>query len=514
VVAEQADGGGRRNVILAVLCVAMLATSVGNTLLNVAVPTLVRDLRASNSELQWILDSYVLAFAGLLLVAGSLGDRVGRRKVMQVGLVTFILGSLLGALSTSPGQLIASRALLGAGAACIMPLTLSVITNVFTADRDRGRAIAVWSAVATSGGMYGPLLSGWLISHFWWGSVFVVNIPFLVGALIAIRLVVPESTGEVAGRLDVPGIVLSIATPTCLVFGVIEGPERGWTDPVVVLSLAAAAVLAASFAVWELRVEHPLLDVRALRNRTLSVGSGVGFVTYFFLFGTNFLIAQYLVQVVGLTPLETGVRLIPSAVAMTLAAPVAARLVERFGARRVVSGGLAFAGCGLLLLFRADNDSGSAPVMVALAIQGLGVGMAMPPTTSLVMGSLPRAKAGVASAVQNTSRQLGAALGVALVGSLVAARYTAEVVRTLGGEVGEVGRSLGAALAVADELGGAEGAEVAGAARDAFVDALHVGVAACAFLAFAGSLAMALWLPSRAPEEVVEPAPDLATSST
>jgi EmrB/QacA subfamily drug resistance transporter len=492
----------RRWWTLAVLVFSLLVISLDNTILNVALPTLVRDLGASASQLQWIVDGYVLVFAGLLLTAGSLGDRFGRKRALQLGLLAFAAGSVAAAFAGSAGQLIASRALMGVGGAFIMPSTLSVLTNVFPA-RERGRAIGIWAAAAGLGIAIGPVAGGWLLEHFWWGSVFLVNLPVVAIALVAGLFLVPESRDPRATPLDPAGAGLSIAGLTALVYAIIEAPSHGWTDPLILGAFAAAAVLLASFVAWELRTAHPMLDVRLFANRRFSAASGSIALVFFALFGSIFFITQYMQFVLGYDTLAAGVRVIPVALGIIPAAPLSARLAERFGTKVVVAGGLAVVAGSLLLLSTVSMTSGYALVGTSVFILGVGMGLAMAPATESIMGSLPLAKAGVGSAVNDTTRQVGGALGVAVLGSLLSSSYgpaaTGAMPAGLPAQVtAAAGDSVGAAVQLAARIGGPLGDAVAEAGRTAFVGAMGSTLLVAAAVALAGSLLALVFLPARA----------------
>ena len=425
---EHAEGYERRWWILGVLCVSLLVIGLDNTILNVALPTLVRDLHASTSQLQWMVDAYVLVFAGLLLTTGSLSDRYGRRYALAIGLVVFGIGSMLSAFAGSANTLIATRALMGIGGALIMPSTLSILTNVFPAE-ERGRAIGIWAGVSGLGIAIGPIVGGWLLSHFWWGSVFLVNVPVVIFALIAGRLIVPNSKDPSPNALDPVGAVLSIVGLVSLVYGIIEAPSHGWTSPQTLGTLAFAAVVLAAFAIWELRSDHPMLDVTFFENRRFTAANISIVLVFFALFGSLFFLTQYLQFVLGYSALEAGVRVAPLALVLMIGG---ADRRSADGARRQQGpgrggdGDWSRRGCGSWA--RCRSTSGYAHVVIALLILGLGMGTAMVPATESIMGSLPLAKAGVGSAMNDTTRQVGGALGVAILGSIFASSYAAHIV--------------------------------------------------------------------------------------
>lgn len=499
----------RRWWTLAVMCLSLMVIGVDNTILNVALPTLVRDLGATTSQLQWIVDAYTLVFAGLLLTAGSLGDRFGRRRALSIGLGIFGVGSVASALVGSPNHLIATRALMGVGGALIMPATLSIISNVFTVPAERARAIAVWAGFSAVGIAIGPLSGGWLLQHFWWGSVFMVNIPIVALALLGGRLFVPESRDPSPRGLDPVGALLSIVGLVTLVWAIIEAPGRGWSQGGTLAAFALAAVLLGSFVAWELHTDHPMLDVHFFANPRFTAASMAVTMVFFALFGSMFLQTQYLQFVLGYTALQAGLRVGPVAIVLMVAAPLSARLVERVGTKAVVAAGLAIVAVSLVILSFATATSGYGPVLASMLVMGAGMGMTMAPATESIMGSLPRAKAGVGSAVNDTTRQVGGALGVAILGSLLASTYRS----SLGTTVSAAARaSVGGALQVARGLGGDQGAALARAARSAYVDGMGVGVLVAAAVALLGSFVALVFLPSRAALETDSSGEDMEVS--
>jgi EmrB/QacA subfamily drug resistance transporter len=492
----------RRWWALVVLSFSLLVISVDNTILNVALPTLQHDLGASASALQWIVDSYMLVFATVLLMAGALGDRFGRKKSLTFGLIVFGLGSGLSALATSADMLIATRALMGVGGAFIMPSTLSILSATFPAH-ERGKAIGIWSAVAGLGIVIGPVTGGWLVEHGDWSLVFLVNLPVVAAALLSGHWLVPESRDPAAPRLDAGGFALSSLGLGALVWAIIEAPSRGWADPAILAGFGIALSALAAFVAWELRVREPMLDVRLFRNRRFSAASGSITLAFFALFGTIFFLTQYLQSVLGYSAFESGVRIMPVAVGLILGGPLSAKLAERVGTKRVVAAGLTFVAIGLAMLSFAEVDSGYALVAAVLGVLGLGMGFTMAPATESVMGSLPVAKAGVGSAVNDATRTMGGAMGVAVLGSLLSSGYRAGMEGT--GETAQ--ESLAGGLATARRIGGTAGEQLAGAANQAFVNGMHTAVLAGAAIALAGALLALVALPARAakPQTVVLP---------
>ncbi len=499
----------RRWWILLVLNFSLLVIVLDNSILNVAIPTIVKELDASNSELQWIVDSYTLVFAGLLLTAGSLGDRFGRRPALQFGLVMFGIGSLASALAGSATQLIGTRAFMGIGGAFIMPATLSIITNVFPA-RERGKAIGIWAATAGVGIALGPLTGGFLLEHFYWGSVFLVNVPVVVIGVLAGIFLIPDSRDPSAPRLDVVGGILSIFGLGALLYAIIEGPDRGWTNDVTLVSFAIGGILLAAFFWWEARSDHPMLDLSFFKNPRFSAASGAIAVTFFSLFGALFVLTQYLQFVLGYSPLETGVRLLAFAIPMMIIAPLSPRFVDKLGTKLVVASGLTLSTVGLLLSLGLDESSSYGAIAWRMVVLASGMALTMAPSTTAIMGSLPLAKAGVGSAVNDTTRQVGGTLGVAVVGSVFASVYASQVGDAFGAAgvpaagIAAAKDSVGAALAVAAKAPGAAANVLADAARSAFIDGMHTGLIVGAGVALLGAIAVLIWLPARARAADVE----------
>jgi EmrB/QacA subfamily drug resistance transporter len=487
--------------ILTVLCLSLVIVIVGNTVLNVALPTLVRELRATQTQLQWIVDAYALVFAGLLLTAGALGDRYGRKGALTIGLLIFGSASTFAAFSDDPTGLIIGRAVMGMGAALVMPATLSILTTVFP-PHERGRAIAIWAGLAGAGAAIGPIGSGFLLEHFWWGSVFLMNLPIILIALIAGAILVPTSKDPNEAPLDPVGALLSIAGLAALLYGIIEAPSHGWTSGATIVAFAAAAVFLGLFAWWELRSDEPMLQLRWFKNPGFSTASGAITLVFFAMFGTFFLFSQYLQLVLGYGALEAGFRMLPMAMVMMVAAPNSARLAERFGPKRVVAGGLATVALGLFAMSFATPDSSYWQVVLALMIMSAGMGSSMAPSTATIMGSLPMGKAGVGSAVNDTTRELGGALGVAVLGSLSASAYSsgvAGVAAKLPEAAGAVVRSsLGGAVRVGTSVGGELGASVVRAAQEAYVDGMSNGLRVGAAVVLLASMLVLRFLPAGA----------------
>jgi EmrB/QacA subfamily drug resistance transporter len=501
--AEERQADTRRWIVLGVMCLSLLLIVMDNTIVNVALPTLQRDLDASTTQLQWVVDAYILVFAGLLLTMGSLGDRFGRRGALAIGLAVMGTGSILSAFANDADQLIATRALMGVGGAMIMPATLSIITNVFTDRRERAQAIAIWAATAGAAVAIGPVTGGWLLEHFWWGSVFLVNVPVVVIALVLGQLFVPTSRDPAAPPIDVPGALLSIAGLVVLVWAIIEGPG-GWTDPEILGAFALAAVLLGAFILWERWTRFPMLDVSFFRNPRFSAASGAIMLTFFAMFGSLFLLTQFLQSILGYTPLEAGIRLLPMAGVMIVISPLSAKVVERIGSKIVVASGLSTAAIGLIMASRLTAGASYPEVLASLVVLAAGMALVMPPATESIMGSLPPAKAGVGSAVNDTTRQVGGALGVAVLGSVMSSTYGPRVSDAISGlplsseQATAIHDQIGAAIRAAGEIGGAPGRALADVASRGFADGMStafiIGAAALAL----GAVIVALFLPARA----------------
>ncbi|HMA45851.1 MAG TPA: DHA2 family efflux MFS transporter permease subunit [Frankiaceae bacterium] len=491
----------RRWAILGVLVVSLLVVVLDNTILNVALPTIERTLRASQSQQEWIIDSYTLVFAGLLFTWGVLGDRYGRKRMLQLGLALFGAGSVAAAFSSSPGMLVATRALMGIGGAAVLPSTLSVITNVFAAA-ERPRAIAIWAGFSGMAVAIGPITGGALLEHFWWGSVFLVNVPVVVLGITAIALIVPESSNPRPQRLHVPGVVLSIAGLVSLVYGIIKGGQHGdWGSPPVLATLLGGIAVLAVFVATQARSDHPVLDVTLFRNPAFSAASAAITLVFFALFGATFYLTFYLQFIREYSPLSAGVRLLPVALALAFFAPRSARMVRRFGAKAVCTTGLLLV-TAAFLCYQLVGVGGSIWKLEALLfLQGMGMANVMAPATESIMSTLPRERAGAGSAVNNTVRQVGGALGVAVLGSLLSSSYRAAVEPALSplppGLRTTAGESIGATKAVAAQLG-EQGRALLDPAKDAFVHAMHVTSLGSALVAFVGALVVLRWLPGRA----------------
>lgn len=489
----------RRWWTLTVLSLSLIIIGLDNTILNVALPTLQREFRSTASELQWMVDSYIVVFAGLLLTFGALGDRFGRARGLRAGLVIFGLASGWAAYAQSAEQLIAARAVMGIGGAFIMPSTLSILIDVFPRE-ERGRAISIWAGVAGLGIGMGPLTGGLLLEYFWWGSVFMINVPIVLLVLVLGPAFVPESRDPDPFPLDLPGAFLSLTSVTTLVFAIIEAPARGWLDPLVLSAFGIAVVLSAGFVVRETSTDAPMLDFGFFRNLRFSIGAAAIAFAFFALFGMVFLLTQYLQFVRDFSALEAGYRLVPVALGILIGASQSHRLVKRFRTSRVVAGGLL--GLAVVLASFALWDIGTPDWMIAsvLFLMAVSMGNIMAPSTEAVMGALPNAKAGVGSAMNDLVRQIAGAFGVAIIGSVVNTVYGGQMdditVRLPPQAAEPSGDSVGGALRVASQVGGPDGAALADSARGAFIDAFGIAALIAAGVLVIGSLVVARYLPS------------------
>ncbi len=490
----------RRWWILGLLSLSLLIIGLDNTILNVAIPTLQREFDASATELQWMVDAYILVFAGLLLTMGSLGDRFGRKRALQLGIVVFGLSSLFAAYAESTAQLIAARALMGIGGALIMPSTLSILTNVFPRE-ERGRAISVWAGVAGLGIGLGPITGGLLLENFWWGSVFLINIPIALIAIVGGIVIIPESRDPHPAPVDVPGAALSIGAVTALVFAIIEAPARGWTDAVVLACFAGGAVLAAAFVVWEVRTPHPMLNLSFFKNPRFSAGAGAIAIAFFAMFGMVFGLTQYLQFVQGYTPLEAGARMVPLALGVVVGAGNSHRLVAKLGTDKVVALGLLLVTVVLtsMSLWRPDTEYWI--VGTTIFLLAVGLGNAMAPATDAVMGAVPEANAGVASAMNDVTRQVAGAFGVAIIGSAINTVYSRSMADAVAGLPPEAAAaasdSIGAAARVALLAPAQAANRLLDAAGMAFSDALNVAVLVSASAALIGAVLVVRFMPAR-----------------
>ncbi|GAA2062328.1 MFS transporter [Williamsia deligens] len=473
----------RRWAALVSLCLATLLVMIDNTIVNVALPSMSRDLSATMSDLQWIVDAYTLAFAGLLITGGHLGDRFGRRRMLLVGIAGFAAMSIPAALATSTATLIVARVGLGVFAALVFPATLALLTSVFTVARERAAAFGIWAATAGVAVAIGPVLGGWLIEHGSWASVFWINLPFAAVVAVAVVLLVPAARPAPVGRADVLGLALSVAAMGLLIYSVIEGPRHGWTDWRTLGGFVLAAALLAVFVRRQLRSEHPVLDVRVFRDRRFAAASGLIALAFFCLFGFIFLITQYFQAVKGYGTLSAGLHTLPFAVVMAVVSPVAMQAVRRVGVAAVsATGALLMAGGFALVQFAGADASYWGLIVWSMSAMAAGLALISGPCTHVVMTSLPEDRAGAGAAVNDTTREFGGALGVAVLGSVLSSVYASgatnsAVLQQLPEQARDIARtSVVAGVEVAQQAPAQFAGPVLDAVRDAFVTGLHQSV--------------------------------------
>jgi len=502
----------RPGAVLAVMCLAVFTINVDTTIVNVTLPTLVSELGATTRDLQWIVDSYLLVFAALVLAGGSLSDRLGRRAVLLVGLAVFGLGNTLAAFADSPEQLIAARAFTGIGAAAVFPTTLSILTQVFRERAARAKAIGLWGASTGLAVAFGPITGGALLEQFWWGSTFLVKLPIALGAMALVLLLVPESRDPEAPRIDVPGLVLSALGLGALVYTIIEAPEHGWTSGTTLLGFATAAVLFAAFVRHERRTPQPMLDLRLFADRRFTAAALAITVAFFALFGFIFLITQYFQFLRGYSPLETGVRILPVALCVALGSIVGTLLVVRLGNKVVVTTGLVSLSVAYAWVSTASGATSYLEIAGQMVFLGLGMGLTSAPATESIMGAVQTDKAGIGSAVNDATREVGGTLGVAVIGSVFASLYASQVEGLRGAVPAEVAaaaeQSVGAAFTVAAQLPDGPAAVVRAAAEQGFFDGLAAGCLVASGVALAGAVVAGFALPSRPRPGAVSPLPE------
>ena len=464
----------RRWFLLGVLCLSLVMIVMAVSSLNVALPSIQSDLGASSTMLQWILDSYALVFAGLLLVAGAIGDRFGRKGTLLVGLGVFGVGALISGFAGSAEVVIVGRAVQGAGAAFVMPATLSLLTAIFP-PHERAKAIATWVAFAGAGGALGPIVSGALLESFWWGSAFLFNVPIVAVTAVVIAIYSPRSRDDTATPLDPRGAVLSLVGLTALLFGIIEGAERGWSDPFVVGSFVVAAVVLYGFVRWEMVAEHPMLPISYFADRRFSVGSAVITTSFFVMFGWFFLFSLYLQFVRGYSPLEAGLATLPLPPMFIILSPRSADIAARLGSGRTMALGFLLVGAGMAVLAPVTPDTPYVVLALALVLMGAGMAITAAPATTSIMSAVPMRKAGVASAVNDTTRELGGALGIAVLGTIVSSLYRSRLdldgLNLPAGTARAAEASVGEAVNASRQLGGSGAGTVVQRAGDAFSDA-------------------------------------------
>lgn len=478
----------KHGAVTAVICIALAAVVAAMSSLNVALPDIARSTHATQTQLEWIIEAYSLVFAALLLPAGALGDKFGRRRALIAGLLIFGAGSAIAMTSSSANELIVLRGVLGLGAALVMPATLSTITSTFPAAK-RTQAVGVWAGVAGGSAILGVLCSGLLLEVWSWPSVFGLNVVLAAVALIGVLRVVPESADAHAPRVDVRGALISVVGLVVLVYSIIEAPTHGWTDARTLVGIAVGLAILVGFVAFELKQKSPMLNPRIFKHRALAAGSLSIFMQFFAFFGFIFVVLQYLQLVRGDSALMSGVSMLPMALTMMPSARLSPKLVDHFGARRVCVTGLVFIAIGLGVLAQLDVDSSYWLVLAGILPLGFGMGAAMTPATSAITSALPSAQQGVASAMNDLSRELGGALGIAVIGSVLTASYRANL--SLPGLPTELVDKAKESFAVAAHAGGpaAEGA------RTAFMDGLHTALVVGSVGALVAAVVVAVLLP-------------------
>jgi EmrB/QacA subfamily drug resistance transporter len=488
--------------ILLSLLLAAFVINLDTTIVNVALPSLVRELHATTTQLQWVVDAYNLVFAALLLTCGSLSDRLGRKGMLLAGLTVFGAASLAGGFTTSPAQLIAARAVMGLGAAMTFPATLSLISNAFTERRERARAIGLWGAIAGVAIALGPIVGGWLLEHFSWASIFIAMAPVAAAALLLVAVAVPASRSPDAAPADIAGLLLSAAAMALLVFTIIEAPDYGWGNARTLAGFTVSAALLAAFVGWERRAPHPMLDVRLFRDMRFSAASGAVTVSFFTLFGFIFLMTQYFQFIRGYGPLSTGVHLLPVPLAVGVFSVAGTQLAVRAGTKLIVTLGLVAMAAFYGWVAAATTATISYDIIaVQMVLYGLGMGLTSAPATESIMGAVPAGQAGVGSAVNDSTRLLGGTLGVAVIGSVYASLYASRLTASLPPGLPRAAtaiarQSVGAAYAAAARVPGPAGAALHTAATNAFLHGLSVGCLVAGGVAAAGAVLAVVFLPA------------------
>jgi len=495
-----------KGLILGTLCLAALILNLDTTIVNVALPTLVREIGATTSGLQWVVDAYNLVFAALVLAAGSTADRLGRKGVLLAGLGVFGAASLAGAFAGTTGELIAARAVMGLGAAMIFPATLSLLTGVFTERRQRALAIGIWGASGGVGVALGPIAGGWLLERFWWGSIFLAMVPLAALVAAAAAWAVPSSRDPSAPRLDRRGLVLSAAGMGLIVYGVIQAPDWGWGSPTTIVVLAAGLAALGALVAAERVTASPMIDVRLFRNLRFTAAAAAVAISFFALFGFIFLITQYFQVVHAYSPLSTGVRLLPVAAAVGIASVVGTRLAVPLGNKIIVGGGMALVCAALAWISTVSQTTSYGVISAQMVVFGVGMGMTQAPATEAIMGAVPKEKGGMASAVNGSTRLFGGTLGVAVIGSVAASLYTSRLAsllppglprRALDAANGSVGGAAAAARQLAQAGLTGQASALDRAAVLAFVHSLTGACLVTAAVAAVGAVGVAFLLPAR-----------------
>lgn len=498
----------RKGLILAVVCVATYAILVEGSIVNIALPSIVRQLNADTTELKWIVDAYNLVFAALVLVGGSLSDKFGRKRCLALGLVIFGAGNALASLASGTGMLIATRGVMGLGAALVFPTTLSIITNTFTERGERAKAIGLWGAMTGLGVASGPIIGGWLLESYYWGSVFVLMVPAAIVGVIATLMVIPESRDPESPPIDWGGVALSTVALASLVAAIIQGPSWGWLDTRTLIGFAIAAIFAILFIGYERRHVEPMLDVLLFKNARFSAASGAITAAFFALFGFIFLVTQYFQFVRGYGTLSSGLRTLPVAIAIATAAITGTRLAVRYGNRAVVTTGLLLLSIAFFWISIFMSKEYPYPLIVLnMIVMGFGIGFTTAPATESIMGAVPKEKAGQGSGVNDATREVGGTLGVAVIGSVYASMYASQLDSSSAWQAapGElltqaedgVGIALGVADAARETLGNDVVMQLQSDVFDAFMRGLSIGCVVAGAVTLLGAATAARFLPAR-----------------
>ncbi len=494
------EQGNRRWWVLGALAIGILAVGLDLTILNLALPILATDMHATNGELQWFADAYNLVFAAALLPAGLLGDRLGRKKMLIVGLVIFGVASLFCAYSGSPWQLIAGRALLGLGAALLVPLSMSIIPIMFS-EKERPKAIAVWMMANAFGIPLGPVVGGWLLDHYWWGAVFLINIPLVIIALLAVTILLSESKSSEKQGLDFIGILTSSLGLVGVTYGVIEVGERGWGDPITLTSIIGGLLLLILFILWERRARHPLVDPALFRSRSFTWGTVLATIISFAMFGVLFVMPQYFQAVEGVEALSAGLRLLPLVGGLLIGTPISDALQSRFGAKITITIGFIVLGIGLVIGANTGMGSNYGFAAIWISMVGLGIGFSLPAAMDEAMSALSAERSGVGSALLMALRQVGGTMGVAILGTILSTGYRKNLdLQGLSGEAVElVRRNVSAGVAVARQINSTSLIE---SVRSSFVNGMGVTLLVCAVFIALGILITLGFLKTRVNHEL------------
>ena len=486
---------------LAAICVPLIIVSIDGTILNVALPTIAKDLQATSSQLVWINSAYIIIFGSTILLAGSLGDKYGRRRFLGLGLLVFVTGSIWAGLSTSAYSLVLARGFMGIGGGMIMPATLSLITNIFP-DDERPRAIGIWAGMAGIGIAIGPLAGGLILTYFQWGVVFFVNVPIVAVGVIAVWLLVPKSRASDAPQIDVKGALLSFVGLLALFYGLIQGPSKGWSDPSVIISFALTVVLLTLFVYLELRTPNPLLEIRFFKIPAFTTGVMSIAIGFFALFGLLYILTLYLQSVLAYTPMKAGLAMVPFALVLLVGSPGVPRLVTKLGERAIVAMGLLMTGAGMLVFTQITTSTAYPLVFAGLILVSAGLTLAQVPSSDAIMGSIPKDKAGQGSATNAAIRQIGSSLGIAIIGGISQLGYSNTLAKSSAfqalsassAQAAEAG--ITGALNVSRSLGGS-GDALVDAARSAFVRGLDVSMIITAAIALIGAILAYRFIPRK-----------------